>query len=108
MIKSRNSFYYINNFAFAFPMLTTFLNFILDNSLPTYDDVITEENEKKEGIEPPTYEEALRMSGLKNSENSGVTRPENTGFLRQDSIGLPNVPHSSGAGTNCFPIQVTY
>ncbi len=68
--------------------------------------------EKKEGIEPPSYEEALRMvnnfakpenvefSGYARPENPGNTRPENLGlpgYTRQDNIGLPNVPESMGA-----------
>jgi hypothetical protein len=78
--------------------LKTQKNVFLDNSLPTYEDVLTEEKEKKKAIEPPSYEEALRMSHLTNSENIGL--------LRQDSIGLPNVPHTSRAGANAAPIQV--
>ena len=78
-----------------------------DNSLPTYDDVVNYEKEKEAaGIEPPTYEEALKMigvatspsqanSGLRRTDNpSGLSRQDQPVFVRLDSAVLPNVPES--------------
>jgi hypothetical protein len=65
----------------------------VDNTLPSYDDVIAYEKEREaSGLEPPTYEEALQMVGapkpVNPSGSTGLARQDNPSLLlRLDSTG---------------------
>ena len=82
-----------------------------DNTLPSYDDVVNHEKEKEAaGIEPPTYEEALKMIGADKKSNVTTNSPDShserqscPAYARSDSSVLPNVPDSSRPSSMTSP-----